>query len=295
MSKRTQSILTTPQQVGKYHQNADFFDTVPTEGVTQYNDYFSFMNEFLPAISEEVCQLCGGLTFIPYLDTKEWTVQDLVNSSFYTGIFNGNRLYLQDFLLETKEIIFYGETLTEFNFNDGTGNYVLQPRRYYPYSKIDIQLDGISLSVTSDFNRITVKGFWGYHTDPSQLYVATVDKTVTIADSTTTSVTVTASANYNTWQYIRIEDEIILITARPTSTTLTVQRGVNGTTAVAHTSKPISIIKPQRDIQSLAVYFAALAYENRNTLVPDIALPDHYQKIIDNYQDIAQWQLAGMI
>lgn len=293
MSKRTQSILTTPQQVGIFHLNADFFDSVPTEGQSQFDDYFAFMDEFLPTISEEVAQLCGGLTFIPYLDTKEWTTQDLREASYFIAIQGGSRLYFQDFLLELDEIIFFGTTLTEFDFDDQSGNYVLQPRRDFPYSKIDIQLNAVSFTITGTSQRITVEGFWGYHSDPSQLYVATADTTITV-NASVTSITVAAIAAYETWQYIRIEDEIMLITARAT-TKLTVERGANGTTAAAHAAKPITIIKPPRDIQSLAVYFVAQAFENRNTLVSDVELPDRYQKIIDRYVAIAEWQLAGML
>jgi hypothetical protein len=295
MSKRTQSILTTPQQVGIFHQSANFFDSIPTEGETQYNDYFAFMDEFLPTISEEVTQLCGGLTFIPYLDTKEWTTPDLAESSYYINVINANRLYFQDFLLELGEIIFFGTTLTEYDFNTTSGGYLLMPRRDFPYSHIDILLDGVSVTMTGTMQRITVQGFWGYHTDPAQLYVSTADTSVTVADTTTDEITVAAISAYETWQYIRIEDEIMLITARTSPSTLTVERGVNGTTAAIHTSQPITIIKPPRDIQSLAVYFAALAYENRNTLVADIELPDHYQKIVDRYQSIVEWQIAGKL
>ena len=295
MSKRTQSILTTPQQVGTFHLNADFFNSIPTEGTPQFNDYFAFMDEFLPTISEEVAQICGGLTFIPYLDTKEWTTQDLVESSFYIGVLNANRLYFQDFLLELDEIIFFGTTLTEFDFDDQSGEYILQPRRNFPYASVDIQLNGVSVTTTGLPQRITVEGFWGYHTDPSQLYVATADTTITVASASVTDITVAAITAYETWQYIRIEDEIMLITARSDTTKLTVERGVNGTTAAAHAAKPITIIKPPRDIQSLAVYFVAQAYENRNTLVSDVELPDRYQKIIDRYQGIAEWQIAGML
>jgi len=295
MSKRTQSILVTPQQVGVFHLKAAFFDSVPTEGQAQFNDYFAFMDEFLPTISEEVAQLCGGLTFIPYLDTKEWITTDLIESSFFIGVSGGSRLYFQDFLLELDEFLFFGETLTEFDFDDQTGNYILQPRRDFPYSKIDVRLNAINLTITSNPQRITVNGFWGYHTDPSQLYVATADTTITIANTTTTSVTVAAITAYETWQYIRIEDEIMLISARTAPSTLTVERGANGTTAAAHAAKPITIVKPPRDIQSLVVYFAAQAYENRNTLVKLDDLPPRYQKIIDRYATIAEWQIAGMI
>jgi hypothetical protein len=50
-----------------------------------------------------------------------------------------------------------------------------------------------------------------------------------------------------------------------------------------------------RDIQSLATYFAVLAYENRNTLVDNIEIPKRYQSIIDRYQSRAEWLIAGMI
>jgi hypothetical protein len=196
VSIRSQSILTTPQQVGIFHLNADFFDSTPTEGETQYDDYFAFFDEFLPTISEEVTQLCGGLTFIPYLDTKEWTSPDLAESSYYINVLGNRRLYFQDYLLELDAVEFFENTLTEFDFDDQTGDYILQPRRDFPYSQIDIQAGSLSPVISAASQRVTVEGWWGYHTSPAQLYTATADTSVTIADATTTSVTVAAITAY---------------------------------------------------------------------------------------------------
>jgi hypothetical protein len=308
MSKRVQSNLTTPQQVGSFLLNADFFNSVPVEGQQQSDDFFAFMNEWIPIISEEVVGLCEGITFVPYRDTKEWLSQDLIESNFFIPILSGVRLYLQDWLLEVEEITYFDTTLDVYDFTAKTGDYMLMPRRDYPYTKIDVL--GFALPVTTSWigERITVDGFWGYHTNPAQLYAAVADDTsVTIADTTTTTVNVNDEADYETLQYIRIEDEIMLITARTDGgggqDTLTVKRGVNGTTAAAHTAQPITIIKPQRDIQALATFLVAYNFQNRNTIadavqVGDIGviipkIPQRYQATINRYQMIAEWQTAG--
>ena len=178
------------------------------------------------------------------------------------------------------------------------------PRRDYPYAQIDFVQNSYPSTFTGFPQRITVGGFWGYHTDASQLYVATADVSITVADATTADITVAAIAAYEDQQYIRMEDEIMLIVSRE-ATELTVIRGVNGTTAAAHAAKPITIIKPMRDIQSLATYLAAYNYRNRNTIadaiqVGDIGViipkfPQRYQAIINRYQMMMEWQLAGKL
>lgn len=304
MSKRTQSNLTTPQQVGKFLLNADFFNSIPTEGETQYDDFFSFMTEFIPLISHEVTEMCGGVTFVPYLDTKEWLSQDLAESSFFIPIWKGVRLYLQDYLLAVEEITWLEEALDAYDFDAQTGSYILMPRRDYPYAQIDFLRHSYPFAFTGFPQRLTVEGFWGYHTDASQLYVATADISITIADATTATITVANIDAYEDQQYIRMEDEIMLIVLRAT-TKLTVERGANGTTGAVHAAKPITIIKPMRDVQSLATYIAAYSYQNRNTIadsiqVGDIGIiipkfPQRYQAIINRYQMMAELQLAGML
>lgn len=67
--------------------------------------------------------------------------------------------------------------------------------------------------------------------------LVTRKETVTIADGTTTAVTVVNSAAYPVGTDLVVENEHMQVTAHTNGTTLAVQRGYLGTTAVAHAAK----------------------------------------------------------
>lgn len=62
-------------------------------------------------------------------------------------------------------------------------------------------------------------------------------ETVTLADGSGTTLTVANSAVYPLYTNLRIENEIVTVTARPSGTTLTITRAQLGTTGAAHASK----------------------------------------------------------
>ncbi len=257
MGQEFQSYLTTPQQVGRLLLNAAFISSIPTEGQAQFDDFFSYTDEEIPLISEELTKRCGGISFVPYLDTKKRYFSFMAESSFVTPTRLGFAYFLRDFLLEVDEITWAGTTLVEDT------DFILMPGDYYPYHFIHFKKSVID-SLSGDFgDNLSINGWWGYHKSSSQLYQATADISVTIDDSATT-LTVAATTAYERWQYLRIEDELLQISALTDATTLTISRGENGTTAAAHSTKPVSIVKPMRDIQSLAAAITAHNYKNRN-------------------------------
>ena len=62
-------------------------------------------------------------------------------------------------------------------------------------------------------------------------------ETVTLADDTTTALDVVSSSVYPVGTELRIENEIVIVTARADSNTLTITRGQLGTAAAAHTAQ----------------------------------------------------------
>ena len=79
-----------------------------------------------------------------------------------------------------------------------------------------------------------------------------------MALSTDTTLTIAEGATIGVGLYIRIDAEILLITAMPTPTTLTVMRGQLGTTAAPHANEaPITLATDQRGVL-------------RSVLTPDI-------------------------
>lgn len=74
-------------------------------------------------------------------------------------------------------------------------------------------------------------------TEWTQTALRTRGETVTLADGSGTSLTVADSAMYQVGELIRIEAEIVRVTALASSTVLTITRAFAGTTGAAHAAK----------------------------------------------------------
>lgn len=116
-------------------------------------------------------------------------------------------------------------------------DYVLEPANRQPKQAIRL-LDSAADQWTYDDDpeeAISVLGFWGYvpHYDTS----AWTDSTDTVQDNplsaSATTLNVTDGTLFDSYQYIRIASEFLLVTSI-TANALTVQRGVLGTTAASH-------------------------------------------------------------
>lgn len=67
-------------------------------------------------------------------------------------------------------------------------------------------------------------------------------ETVTLADGSGTTLTVANAYNYQVNDLIRIENEVVRVTAIASATTLTIVRGYAGTTGAAHSSKTAQLL-----------------------------------------------------
>lgn len=84
---------------------------------------------------------------------------------------------------------------------------------------------------TNGFEAKSVKHEW------TETALAARSETVTLADGSGTSLTVADAYIYQVNELIRIENEIVRVTAIAGATTLTISRGYMGTTGAAHSSK----------------------------------------------------------
>ena len=169
--------------------------------------------------------------------------------------------------------------LTSLTNGDGTtidlADVIVIPDSHQPASLL-ILTEGVFTWETSALNAITVSGVWGWHDDWSQAWHDTgdvVQDNPLSANSTTLTVT---DANvvdalyqwprFQVGQLLKIEDEylrVLEITINESADdTLTVQRGVNGTTASAH-AQSTSIYRYQApaDIESIALRWATWLYK----------------------------------
>jgi hypothetical protein len=218
---------------------------------------------------------------------------------------HAGRLRLDDDLL----------AVTAITNGDGTtlasSSYVLEPANLSPSSAVRLKSgSGARWQPGSDGSReqvISVTGVWGYHLDYSRAWADTGD---TVQDdplsAAATSLTVTDAdglaadglLRFGAGSLIAIEDEYLEVTAVNTATnTLTVWRGVNGSTAAEHAAgSAISVWRPQEDIAHAALRLAAWWYRQKdapwsrvgNTITGEYevptALPTDIKSTLDPYR-----------
>jgi hypothetical protein len=134
---------------------------------------------------------------------------------------------------------------------------------------------------------VRVNGIWGWHDNTSQLWRSSGD---TVRDNplsnSATTLTVTdanaadgeaESPRFQVGHLLKIEDEYLRVTAVNLLTgddTLTVQRGVNGTTAASHAQgMAISTYQPPADVVNLVLSWAAWVYQQPD-FPPSEPLPE---------------------
>ena len=134
----------------------------------------------------------------------------------------------------------------------------------YPITRLEISEDSDYGSFASGVKRgVEIAGIWGYGDGISATPYISDTTTNGALDATETGVDVTAATNLSAGQVILIESEQMYIYSI-SSTTLTVERGVNGTTAATHdTAKTIYIYQYPSDIRQACIDLSVALYQNR--------------------------------
>jgi hypothetical protein len=125
---------------------------------------------------------------------------------------------------------------------------------------------------TSPVQAVSISGIWGWHdrwTEAWRNSADTVQNNPLSSSATSLSVTDADGSDSNSetprfqvGHLLKIESEYVRVLAVNTvSNTLTVLRGVNGTTAVAHLQNtPIYTYQPPADVAAIALRWASLLY-----------------------------------
>jgi len=259
---RYPSALTTVEAVARQLGKADP-SAVMTPQQAQYDDFYSYMSDLVPQVSAYITGQCDR-SFVPYKEDKTLYFSDLVRNGQYVP--RQRLLRLPDDLIVLSSTTWNGTALEATDY------------RMYPSDQTAawgmVFNPSSSLTWSSGFNDgIVISGIWGTVDSISQMWT-TVDTSVTLANSSVTSITVNASASYEIWQYLRCESEYMQVTNKLSSTTLTVLRGVNGTTAVAHTAQPLQTYMPVEDIRLAATRMAAFMWEKRTDVGGTVQVGD---------------------
>ncbi len=147
---------------------------------------------------------------------------------------------------------------------------------------------------------VRVTGIWGWHDRPSQLWRLSGD---TVRDnplsSSATTLTVTdanaadseaESPRFQVGHLLKIEDEYVRVMAvnlLAGDDTLTVQRGVNGTTAASHAQGiAISTYQPPSDVVNLVLSWAAWLYQQPD-FPPSEPMPESLLRGVESLRRVS--------
>lgn len=237
---------------------------------TRYSNQVARIKDLIFDVSENIVALCHQ-QFVPYVDTYTRTFAQLrAGREYYHhgGIATLNIHHGYDDLLSADSVVWGSTTLTTAQYRVGDG-------QVYPACYLELDNTALPGGGSGFSDGINITGVWGYHPNPAQLWR---DSGNTVQDnplsSSATTLNVVAGTAFETYQYIRIADEYLFITGI-SDNALTVERGVNGTTAAAHTQAT--------QIDTLRIYEVAEAatrrrvvylYQNPSETRRVVALPD---------------------
>ena len=247
------NAYTTPERIIRQLEKADSGD-MPTEADSAYAEFFIAVKGYCTEVSDWFTHTVYQ-PFVPYYEAKALYLTELVADRKLRNYV----LTLPEPLVELDSITWVDTAVTSTYYRLLNG-YRAQRT---PYTKIRFDSQGITHGNGDFDDAITVIGWWGHHSNYAQAWSAVESVSI---DGSATSLTVTDASLYDTYDYIRIEDELLWITSRDEDTEiLTVERGVNGTTAAAHTDQTVSRYVVQPAVCHALTRFVAWAYDNRSS------------------------------
>lgn len=138
-------------------------------------------------------------------------------------------------------------------------DFVLMPNVGWPKTWLQ-WLEGSELSIVPGTRRYKLTGTWGAGDCEGRSWAA-VAATGTVATTSGTTLTLSVASAVKAGQTILVESEQMFVTA-VSGTSATVERGVNGTTAAAHTAKAISVAVYPIEVGKAAVWLSAWAHNS---------------------------------
>jgi len=125
---------------------------------------------------------------------------------------------------------------------------------------------------------VEIAGLWGYGDGKSATPYEDSGITATIADTTGTTLTLSAEGTIEAGHTILVEDEqmyVSAVTSDGSSKEATVERGVNGTTAAAHSGKAAYIYQYPDGVVQACIMIAGRLFESRGKVFDSERLGDY--------------------
>lgn len=133
-------------------------------------------------------------------------------------------------------------------------DWVLGPPNTYPKTYVEAAPGGAKC-FSAGSRKIRVTGTWGYGDGLSASPWQLLTPVATVANDTSQTITVDVATGIEVGMTLKIESEQVFVSAI-SSLNLTVERGVNGTTAAAHAGAAVYKAKYPDDIAQAALWFS---------------------------------------
>lgn len=227
-------------------------------------------------IASEIWSLWTDRRFVPYVDTKKFGLSHVY----------GLCLDMGDDLLSVTTITNANGAVIDLSLYD------LRPDNKDPKTKIELKSSaGAYWDFTYVENRIEVSGIWGYHYNYA---VAWGDSLDTVKDATLNATTTTLTVDdtdadndegetrFGKLDYLLVgTEQMQVLDINVTDKTLTVKRGVNGTTAANHTQNDkIYTYRQTPQVQFAASEIVKWMYEHRDKVDGAVQLAENLGLVI---------------
>ena len=212
-------------------------------------DYDTLLMELIVSASRDLDAFCRR-----HFDTRSETrlfTPHLASVAFLDDLLSATTVSLIDPEDSTVDAVEYAAAV-----------YQLAPLNGYP--KLSIKLHSTASEVwVPDTACLEIAGVFGYGDGTSSPWLA-AGITGTVATTTGTALTLSAAGTVEAGHTIKLGTEQMYVSAVVT-TTATVRRGVNGTTAAAHSAAAISLAQYPAKIQAACRELVAMAF-NRGAM-----------------------------
>jgi hypothetical protein len=263
MNNRPASTYTTPAQLNKQLPKA-ITGVESASMVTEYSGYYALILDYCFAYSK-IIEDKTERAFVPYSAEKVYYFRDLVAAKHWYVTDGRYVLLLDEDLLAVESIDLNGTDMDTDTYYLADMN--ARPNTY-PYRAIVFDSDEVPTWDTGFSTAITITGEWGVQDNSSDTYDTVGTLAAAVSSTTATALSVASASLYNVYDYIRVDDELMLITALTATgdpQLLTVKRGVNGFTAATHdNATSITRWNVVKDVRELATRMVAYAYQRRS-------------------------------
>lgn len=230
---------------------------------------YATLAEIRTALEIESGDTSNDSFFLAILETASREIDRFCNRHFFvkkaTKTFNppgGGNLLIPD-LLAVDSVAF--DTDQDGDYSDETWTegtqYSLWPLNHFPKTEL-AKIPWASAVFPANERSIQITGNWGFGDGESANPTKAISETWTLAAAGTTTVAVADGSDYSAGETYLVESEQIFIESISTNT-LTVERGMNGTTAVDHASKTPSRFLYPRGVKQYTLELASVFFNER--------------------------------